>query len=126
MKTKTRTTDKALARWENLLAGFEANKIDLGPLEGYCALLAASIKDLRQDLARRAALRTEVLQASRAVLESLRGNRELASRIRHGIKARYGVGSEKLVEFGLLPDLRGGGRKEEGAPRNPTVPSSKQ
>jgi hypothetical protein len=118
----THTTDKALTQWEHLLAGFEANKSDLPHVEGYCSLLQAHISDLRAVLARRAAMRTEVLRAGRDIKELLRGSRELGSRIGNGIRARYGAKSEKLVEFGIPPNRRGCSREEDEAPRNPTVP----
>jgi len=107
-----RSTAKTQADWENLLAGIEANKEDLPEVEGFCVSLRAQLSDLKTDLARRSAIQIEARRLTRSIQESLVEGRDLASRISSYLRARYGPGSRKLIEFGLTPN----GRRRKGSP----------
>jgi hypothetical protein len=107
-----RSIPKIQANWENLLAGIEANKEDLPYVEGFCVSLQAQLSDLKADLARRSAIQLEARRLTQVIQESLEEGRDLASRISSYLRAKYGPGSRKLVEFGLTPN----GRRRKGSP----------
>jgi len=100
------------ADWENLLVGIEANKEELPEVEGFCVSLRAELSDLKADLARRSAMQIETRRLTRSIQESLEEGRDLASRLSSYLRARYGPGSRKLIEFGLTPN----GRRRKGSP----------
>lgn len=107
-----RSIPKIQTDWENLLAGIEANKENLPEIEAFCGSLQAQLSDLKADLARRSAMQTETRRLTRSIQEALVEGRDLASRISSYLRAKYGPGSRKLIEFGLTPN----GRRRKGSP----------
>jgi hypothetical protein len=104
--------DRTQGDWEKLLAGIEANKEDLSYVEGFCVSLQAQLSDLKADLARRSAIQVEARRLTQAIQGSLEEGRDLASRISSYLRAKYGPGSRKLIEFGLTPNGR---KKRKGS-----------
>jgi len=88
---------------ERLLVTIDANKADLAHLEPLQAQLAPIVDGAKEALVRQGTLKAEAQQASRDLDGFLTKGRDLASRLRHGIRAQYGTTTEKLVEFGLKP-----------------------
>ena len=103
---------KTQAGWERLLAGIEANKESLPEIAAFCAALGAQLTNLKAELARRSVMQAEVRRSTCTITESLEAGGELASRISHYLRARYGRGSGQLVEFGLNPS----GKRRKGSP----------
>lgn len=97
--------------WEKLLATVTANKDDLQSIDGYRQQLEAEIAAARSANMRQSAAKAETQQSTRDLEGSLQRGRELADKLRMGIKIRYGKRSEKLTEFGLKV-FRGGGKKK--------------
>jgi hypothetical protein len=119
-----------MSTWGRLLAAVEANREDLPQVEGFRGELEASLTDLRILHARRATLQREMLVRTQELKVLAAQGRDLAVRIRDGVRARYGFRSDKLLEFGMqpIPERRSRRRHpppdpvETKAPRNPTAP----
>jgi hypothetical protein len=95
-----------LNAWERLLNGAASYPGDFQWLEACRVQLAAELSDIRELQARRAALRAEMRQSTRALKVFLARGRELAARIRAGVRFQYGPASEKLLVFGMKPVRR--------------------
>ncbi|HEV2844405.1 MAG TPA: hypothetical protein VG477_06145 [Thermoanaerobaculia bacterium] len=94
---------KTILQWERLIAASESNSADLD-------YLAAEREELREKLAHVKTLKQEqdaLTAAKQQVTRNLDAakadGREIAVRMRYGIKSRYGQKDEKLVQFGLKP-----------------------
>jgi hypothetical protein len=110
------------ADWDQLLAAAEANRADLPEVEAFRVQLEANLEDVRAAHARRAGLEAEKLQATQAIHASLASGKSLAGRIREWVRCRYGIHSEKLVEFGITPIRRrrlARGKPEKGERYSP-------
>jgi len=89
--------------WERLLAAFAANAQDFQHLEAYRVQLTDALADLREAMSRQTALAAGKQNESRRLQSLLASGRKVASFLRHGVRRRYGDGSEKLTEFDLQP-----------------------
>ena len=105
--------------WERLLAALEANAQDFQHLEAYRVELAEALAQLREAATQQTALAAGKQTETKRVQSLLVTGRKLASFLRHGVRRRYGDGSEKLAEFDLQP-FRGRPRPEVVEP--PTNP----
>jgi hypothetical protein len=108
---------------EQLLVTIEANKADLAHLEPLRAQLAPMVDGAKEALVRQGTLKAEAQQASRDLDDFLTKGRDLATRLRHGIRAQYGTKTEKLVEFGLNP-LRPGQRTKTAKQAKAKAPTT--
>jgi hypothetical protein len=90
-----------MADWERLLAAVTANQDALPYIAAYKQQLEVEMAGARVAVIRQAASQAEAQQASRDVDGFLARGEDLATRIRAGIKIKYGSRSEKLKEFGL-------------------------
>jgi len=124
MNKRNQTQNSVQKRWETLLAGLEANRQELGHMEFARVHLTEQIKDLGAEQARKAMLRAELLKSTRTIRSNLRSGQEFVSRVINALRAHYGSGSDKLIEFGFKPDgRRTPVRKEKDAtPWKPTAP----
>ena len=95
-----------MTEWDSLLVTVTANTAELGYLEEYRAQLAAAQQGAREASVRQATLKAQVQQATRDLEEFLRQGRDAATRLRNGIRVRYGLKDEKLVEFRMKPRRR--------------------
>lgn len=97
-----------VGQWEQILDASEANEADLAFLEPY----REELRELRQRAlelsVRQAALAAERQQVTRDLDAVKERGREIATRLRLGIRTQYGE-AEKLVEFGLRPRHSGRG-----------------
>ncbi len=87
--------------WEKLLATVAANKDELLFIDGYKQQLEVEMTGAKAASLRQAASQADSQQASRDLEGFLTRGSDLASRMRTGIKSRYGIRGEKLKEFGL-------------------------
>jgi uncharacterized protein YfdQ (DUF2303 family) len=92
--------------WEHLLKAVDSNAADLPQLEANRAELLATVESAKAIDVRQSSLRSELSQATRDLEAAMARGRDLASRLRAGIRAQYGLKGEKLREFGLKPFRR--------------------
>lgn len=121
------TTSQAdfLKEWLKLVTMVSANADELASLEGHRAQLAVEVEGLQEALARQSTHKAEFQQATRDLEGHIARGRDLATRMRDGIRMTYGRKGEKLAAFGLQP-LRAPARskdtKEAQASDVPTEP----
>jgi hypothetical protein len=89
--------------WEQLLAKVTANAADLGFLDESHAGLTGALQRAKEASGRQATFKSQFQQATRDLEESLKLGRDLATRLRNGVRTRYGLTGEKLAEFKLRP-----------------------
>jgi len=89
--------------WEQLLVKILANASDLTFLEGTRIELALSLQGAKEANARQATFKAQLQQATRDLEEHITRGRELATRLRNGVRTRYGLSGEKLTDFKLRP-----------------------
>jgi hypothetical protein len=89
--------------WEQLLVKVLANATDLSFLEGTRIELALSLQGAKEANARQATFKAQFQQATRDLEEHILRGRELATRLRNGVRTRYGLSGEKLADFKLRP-----------------------
>jgi chromosome segregation ATPase len=94
-----------LDQWEQLLAPWRLDPEELDYLDLTNQL--TELQDLSQRVKRlseeQAALDARKQQVTRDLDEAKERGREIAVRIRNGLRSRYGRSSEKLTLFGLRP-----------------------
>jgi hypothetical protein len=89
-----------LEKWDVAVVGAEANASEPGFDELRIELGTAST-GARISLARRALLLRQLRQTTSELSAFLAAGAEAYSRLRHVVKGRYGLKSEKLAEFGF-------------------------
>lgn len=106
--------------WEKLLAAVAANQADLPYIDGYKQQLEVEMTGAKAASLRQSASQAEAQQASRDLEGFLGRGQDLASRIRGGVRSKYGIKGEKLKEFGLKV-FRGNKKKSSTEKSPPTV-----
>jgi hypothetical protein len=114
-----------MKHWEGLVAGSKANSTDLEIVRGYTTRLDELIPLTKQANTRQLLAQAEFQQSTRDQEALVEEARELANRIRNGVRTLYGVRSEKLVEFGLKPQ-RKRGRLKRKKPLEPAAAAEKE
>lgn len=99
--------------WGKLLVTIEVNKADLAYLEDRRLQLAKIMERLQDASIRQAAFKAQFQQATRDVEQMLSEGRDVATRLRNGIRTQYGLKSEKLAEFNLQPRRQAKRKKAE-------------
>jgi len=89
--------------WEQLLTKVTANATDLSFLEDSHATLTTVLQGAKDASARQSTFRAQLQQATRDLEDNLAKGRDLATRLRNGIRTRYGLKAEKLSDFNLRP-----------------------
>jgi hypothetical protein len=94
-----------LQQWEQFLAAWRLNPEDLDYLELKEQLteLEKVSEKVRRLSDEQAALNARKQQVTRDLDAAKERGREIAVRIRNGLRSRYGRSSEKLTQFGLRP-----------------------
>jgi hypothetical protein len=112
-----------LGNMQRLVSSLEANRADLGHLEGSLTEFGELVTRA-QDLAKQQAALTAAKQdATKQLRTQMDEALRLATLLRSALRQRYGIRSEKLAEFGLQP-FRGRTRKATPpAPVNPEPPA---
>jgi hypothetical protein len=110
---------KTILQWERLIAASESNAAELDYLAEDRENLRKMLERVKKLKSRQDKLTAEKQQVTRDLDAAKEGGREIAVRMRYGIKSRYGYKDEKLIQFGLKPRRkprrkpRGGGKPEE-------------
>ena len=111
--SQERTYAGSLGDLERLIAALFANAEDLPELEGTRVRLEQILDLTRETLQEQAALIARKQDASRRVLRLISDGQRVVTGARKILRARYGLNSEKLAEFGIQPFR---GRKRRAAP----------
>lgn len=88
---------------DHLLVTVQANSADLAHLEETRLQLATSMDVARTVSVRQDTAKALVQQATRDLEKSMADTQELITRLRNGVRTKYGLRSEKLTEFGMQP-----------------------
>jgi hypothetical protein len=88
---------------DHLLVTVQANNGDLGHLEETRLQLAGSMEVARVVSVRQDTVKALFQQATRDLEKAMADTQELITRLRNGIRTKYGLRSEKLTEFGMHP-----------------------
>jgi uncharacterized protein (UPF0335 family) len=92
-----------IRQWERLIAASESNAAELDYLVEEREKLRAMVERVKQLKSEQTALTAAKQQVTRDLDAAKEGGREIAVRMRYGIKSRYGYKAEELVQFGLKP-----------------------
>jgi hypothetical protein len=106
--------------WGQLAVTVDVNKADLAHLEVQRARLAVVGDGAKAAKIRQEAFKAQFQQATRD-LEGFRAEgRDLATRLRNGIRTQYGTKAEKLAEFGMKPRRKAQKKAKPGPVAQPT------
>lgn len=94
---------KTIAQWERLIAASESNADELGYLAADREKLRKMLDRVKKLDQKQATLSAQKQQVTRDLDAAKDGGREIAVRMRYGIKTRYGYQDDKLIQFGLKP-----------------------
>lgn len=107
--------------WEQLLVTVETNKADLSFLDPQRTQLTLVLDRAKDARLRQDAFKAQFQQATRDLEKSMSEGRDLATRLRNGIRTQYGLRGEKLAEFGLQPRRKPQKAQQKAKPE-PTPP----
>jgi hypothetical protein len=113
-----------IREWEKLMTTVAANKEELPFLDEGRGQIAKIVEDLKAATDRQSTFRAQFQQATRDVEELLVTGKDLATRLRNGVRMQYGLKGEKLVEFGLQPRRKPQKTKPEPVAPQP-IPAQK-
>jgi cell shape-determining protein MreC len=102
-----------IANWFHLVTAVNANAEDLESLVEINVDLEAAAANARRLSNRRSALRAELTQNTKDLHVAMRTGRDMATRLRSGVRSQFGNRNEKLLEFNMRP-FRGRVLEEEG------------
>ena len=89
--------------WFHLVASINANEDSLEQLVSTNLELETVAANARQLSIRQAALKAELTQTTKELRLAMTAGRDLATRLRNGIRSEFGSRSEKLLEFKMRP-----------------------
>ena len=92
-----------VVQWEKLLKSIEANQTDLPFLADSRSQLVRVVEGLKAAIVRQDMFRSQSQQTTRDMEGFLDQGRDLATRLRNGVRTQYGVRGEKLLEFDMKP-----------------------
>lgn len=92
-----------VVKWEKLLASVDANRTDLAFLVDLRSQLARVVDGMKVATVRQDLFKSNTQQTTGELAALLAEGREVATRLRNGIRTQYGLKGGKLVEFGLQP-----------------------
>jgi hypothetical protein len=92
-----------VVQWEKLLKSIEANQADLPFLADSRSQLVRVVEGLKAAIVRQDMFRSQSQQTTRDMEGFLDQGRDLATRLRNGVRTQYGVRGEKLLEFDMKP-----------------------
>lgn len=92
-----------VVQWEKLLKSLEANQTDLPFLADLRSQLARVVDGLKAATVLQDMYRSQSQQTTRDMEGFLDQGRDLATRLRNGVRTQYGVRGEKLLEFDMKP-----------------------
>ena len=88
---------------EHLLVTVQANSADLAQLEETRSQLSTTMGVAKAASVRQDTARALFQQSTRDLKKAMADTRELVTRLRNGVRTKYGLRSEKLAEFGMQP-----------------------
>ncbi|HEX7182747.1 MAG TPA: hypothetical protein VF756_12970 [Thermoanaerobaculia bacterium] len=97
------TNGELMAEIRHTLNAVKANEADLAFLADPTVALTAALEGAEDARKRQDQFKAQVQQATRDLEGFLKQGQELLTRIRNGIRTRYGLRSEKLAEYGMQP-----------------------
>lgn len=100
-----------------------ANQADLAFLTDQTVELTTVLEGAEGAKNRQDQFKGMVQQATRDLEAFLTRGQELLTRVRNGIRTRYGLKSEKLAEFGMQPRRPPLRKKKEEKPPEPAPPT---
>ena len=106
--------------WGQLSTTVDTNKADLAHLAQQSARLAVVFEGSKVTKLRQAALKAEAQQTTRDLDAFMTEGREIATRLRNGIRTQYGTKAEKLTEFGMKPRRKPQKKATPGPVAQPT------
>jgi len=106
--------------WGQLSNTVDTNKTDLAHLAAQSARLAVVADGAKSTKLRQEAFKAEVQQTTRDLETFMKEGREIATRLRNGIRTQYGLKGEKLTEFGLKPRRKPQKKATPGPVAQPT------
>jgi len=106
--------------WEQLLIKIAANATDLSFLDDSHTSLTTLLQGAKDASARQSTFKSQFQQATRDLEDNLNKGRDVATRLRNGIRTRYGLKAEKLADFNLRP--RRGPKAKKKSPDPVPVP----
>jgi hypothetical protein len=106
--------------WGQLATTVDVNKTDLAHLAVQSARLAVVADGSKATKLRQEALKAELQQTTRNLEAYRTEGRDLATRLRNGIRTQYGLKSEKLTEFGMKPRRKLQKKAKPGPVAQPT------
>jgi hypothetical protein len=92
-----------VVRWEKLLKSLEANQADLPFLADLRSQLARVVDGLKAATVLQDMYRSQSQQTTRDMEGFQDLGRDLATRLRNGVRTQYGLRGEKLLEFDMKP-----------------------
>lgn len=107
-----------IGEWQKLIATLEANAADLTHAEVPKNDLAAMLARAQGIFLEQAALTATKQEKSKQLKDVMTEGQRLANALRVLVRQRYGIRSEKLVEFNLQPFR---GRKRKAKPAEPAA-----
>src|SRR4051794_40195073 len=92
-----------VTHFENLTTSVAANKDDLAHLQDLSTQLATEMAGAKAALVRQSTQKAEVQQTTQDLQGFIARGKDLATRLRTGVRSKYGNRSEKLTEFEVRP-----------------------
>lgn len=92
-----------MGQGDHLLVTVQANSADLAHLEETRLELAGAMDVAKAASVRQDTVRSLFQQSTRDLEKAMADTRELITRLRNGIRTKYGLRSEKMTEFGMQP-----------------------
>ena len=97
------THGELVTHFENLTTSVAANKDDLAHLQDLSTQLAVETAGAKAALVRQSAQKAEAQQTTQDLRGFMSRGKDLATRLRTGVRSKYGNRSEKLTEFEVRP-----------------------
>ena len=89
--------------WDELQITTAANAADLAHLAPFLNRLTTALEGARGANIRQNTLKAQMQQTTRDLEGFVAEGKEMATRLRNGIRTQYGLKGEKLAEFGMQP-----------------------
>jgi PHD/YefM family antitoxin component YafN of YafNO toxin-antitoxin module len=116
--SRQRSYSGVLGEWRRMSNALELHAADLAHLEGSRTKLATSLDQMEQLFQQQKLRQSEKQGASKQLRQLVNDVQRLVTLLRQGVKERYGINSETLVEFGVRPFR---GRTKPDLPTPPGV-----
>jgi hypothetical protein len=124
MKMSNSSFADFITSWDHLVSAIEDNIGELAQLEQQKIQLGEIVANAKMLDGRQDSLRADLTQTTKDLNSRIREGKDLATRLRNGVRAHYGNANEKLTAFRIRP-FRGRSRQEGTAggstPPPPTI-----